>query len=104
MLQDDTYDHYYISNTEPVDVYFDAYTDESKSDSKIFYQLFSEYYDSDGNWIGGEEIKKKDVSWKLYLDTVNADTPNLTPQMVGSHLWLSSDDGSQYFTNANKKA
>ena len=60
--------------------------------------MFSEYYDTDGNWIGGEEIKKKDVSWKLYLDTVNADTPNLTPQMKGTALHLTSKDGSQYFT------
>lgn len=99
MLQG-TYDHYYISNTEPVDVYFVAQTDGSASDA-IFYQSFSECYNSDGKWIGdGEnaenEVKKK-VSWKLYLDTVNADTPNLTPQMIGSQLWLTSDDGSQFF-------
>ena len=102
MLQDDTYDHYYISNTEPVDVYFDAYTDESKSDSKIFYQSFSECYNSDGKWIGdGENAEneiKEDVSWELYLDTVNGVTPNLTPQMKGTALWLTSKDGSQYFT------
>ena len=96
MLQDTN--NHYISKTEPVDVYFDAYTDESKSDSKIFYQLFSKYYDSDGKWIGGEEIKKTDVSWKLYLDTVNGVTPNLTPQMIGAALHLTSEDGSQYFT------
>ena len=99
----DTNNHY-ISTTTAVEIYFDAFTDESKSDKRIFYQLFSEYYDSDGNWIGGGEIKKKDVSWKLYLDTVNADTPDLTPQIIGSHLWLTSDDGSQYFTNDNKGA
>lgn len=96
MLQDTN--NHYISKTEPVDVYFDAYTDESNSDSKIFYQLFGEYYNSDGNWIGGEEIKKKDVSWELYLDTVNGVTPNLTPQMKGAALHLTSEDGSQYFT------
>ena len=98
----DTYDHYYISSTNAVEIEFDAYTDESVSDSRIFYQLFSEYYDTDGIWIGdGEnaekEIKKK-VSWKLYLDTVNGVTPNLTPQMIGAALHLTSEDGSQYFT------
>ena len=93
----DTNNHY-ISTTTAVEIYFDAFTDESKSDSKIFYQLFSEYYDSNGNWIGGEEIKKKDVSWELYLDTVNGVTPNLTPQMKGAALHLTSEDGSQYFT------
>ena len=103
MLQDDTYDHYYITRTTPVDVYFDAYTDESKSDSKIFYQSFSECYD-DGKWIGDgvnpeNEVKKK-VGWKLYLDTVNGVTPNLTPQMIGAALHLTSKDGSQYFTGA----
>lgn len=102
LMLDDTYDHYYISNTEPVDVYFGAYTDESKSDSKIFYQSFSECYDSDGNWIGDgknieNEVKKK-VGWKLYLDTVNGVTPNLTPQMTSDGLHLTSADGSQYFT------
>ena len=100
LMLDDTYDHYYISNTEPVDVYFDAYTDESKSDKRIFYQLFSEYYDTDGNWIGGEEIKKTDVSWKLYLDTAVGSTPNLKPQMTSDALHLTSKDGSQYFTGA----
>ena len=99
-----TYDHYYISNTEPVDVYFDAYTDESKSDSKIFYQSFSECYNSDGNWIGDgknpeNEVKKK-VGWKLYLDTAVGSTPNLTPQMTSDALHLTSKDGSQYFTGA----
>ena len=96
MLQDTN--NHYISTTTAVEIYFDAYTDESKSDKRIFYQLFSEYYDTDGNWIGGEEIKKTDVSWKLYLDTVNGVTPNLTPQMKGTALWLTSKDGSQYFT------
>ena len=102
MLQDDTYDHYYIKSTQLVDVYFYSYTDESKSDSKIFYQSFSECYDSNGNWIGdGEnaenEIKKK-VSWKLYLDTAVGVTPNLSPQMTSDALHLTSKDGSQYFT------
>ena len=104
LMLDDTYDHYYISNTEPVDVYFDAYTDESKSDSKIFYQSFSECYNSDGNWIGDgknpeNEVKKK-VGWKLYLDTAVGSTPNLTPQMTSDALHLTSKDGSQYFTGA----
>ena len=90
LMLDDTYDHYYISNTEPVDVYFGAYTDESKSDSKIFYQSFSECYDSDGNWIGDgknpeNEVKKK-VGWKLYLDTAVGSTPNLKPQMTSDAL------------------
>ena len=102
MLQDDTYDHYYIKSTEPVKIDFDAYTDESKSDSKIFYQSFSECYDSDGNWIGDgknpeNEVKKK-VGWKLYLDTAVGSTPNLTPQMTSDALHLTSKDGSQYFT------
>ena len=98
MLQDTN--NHYISTTTAVEIYFDAFTDESKSDKRIFYQLFSEYYDSNGNWIGGEEIKKKDVSWKLYLDTVNGVTPNLTPQMIGAALHLTSKDGSQYFKGA----
>ena len=102
MLQDDTYDHYYIKSTEPVKIDFDAYTDESKSDSKIFYQSFSECYD-DGKWIGDgvnpeNEVKKK-VGWKLYLDTAVGATPNLSPQMTSDTLYLTSDDGSQYFTN-----
>ena len=100
LMLDDTYDHYYISNTEPVDVYFD----ESKSDSKIFYQSFSECYNSDGNWIGDgknpeNEVKKK-VGWKLYLDTAVGSTPNLTPQMTSDALHLTSKDGSQYFKKA----
>ena len=107
MLQG-TYDHYYITNTEPVDVYFDAYTDESKSDSKIFYQSFSECYDSNGNWIGdgknAENEVKKTVGWKLYLDTAVGATPNLTPQMTSDALHLTSKDGSQYITNTNKNA
>ena len=97
----DTNNHY-ISTTTAVEIYFDAFTDESKSDKRIFYQLFSKYYDSDGNWIGdGENAEneiKEDVSWELYLDTVNGVTPNLTPQMKGTALHLTSKDGSQYFT------
>ena len=78
--------------------------DESKSDSKIFYQSFSECYDSDGNWIGDgknpeNEVKKK-VGWKLYLDTAVGSTPNLTPQMTSDGLHLTSADGSQYFKKA----
>ena len=105
MLQDkDKYDHYYINNTEPVKIDFEAYTDESKSDSKIFYQSFSECYNSDGNWIGDgknpeNEVKKK-VGWKLYLDTAVGATPNLTPQMTSDGLYLTSKDGSQYFKGA----
>ena len=64
--------------------------------------MFSKYYDSNGNWIGdGENAEneiKEDVSWELYLDTVNGVTPNLTPQMIGAALHLTSEDGSQYFT------
>ena len=100
MLQDTN--NHYISTTTAVEIYFDAYTDESESDKRIFYQLFSKYYDSDGNWIGdGENAEneiKEDVSWELYLDTVNGVTPNLTPQMKGTALHLTSKDGSQYFT------
>ena len=103
LILQDTNNHY-ISKTEPVDVYFDAYTDESKSDSKIFYQSFSECYNSDGNWIGDgknpeNEVKKK-VGWKLYLDTAVGSTPNLTPQMTSDALHLTSADGSQYFKKA----
>ena len=90
MLQDDTYDHYYIKSTEPVKIDFDAYTDESKSDSKIFYQSFSECYNSDGNWIGDgknpeNEVKKK-VGWKLYLDTAVGSTLYLPPQLDDAAL------------------
>lgn len=97
--------NHHISTTTAVKKYFDAYIDEGKSDSKIFYQLFSECYDSDGNWIGdgenAETVIKKVVGWELYLDTAVGATPNLTPQMASDTLRLTSDDGSQYFINTN---
>lgn len=94
--------HHYIASTTAEYIKFEARTDESEPDSRIFYQLFSECYNSDGEWIGDgkntEKEIKKTVSWKLYLDSVNGVTPNLSPQMTSDALYLTSDDGSLYFT------
>ena len=62
MLKDkNKYEHYYITKTTAEEIYFDAYIDKSMTDSRIFYQLFSEYYDGDGNWIGDGEDAKKEI-------------------------------------------